>query len=83
MALRLLALLGGLIGFIVGIGLGWLNHCQAAEAFWRASVTALAAGWLMRWWGRVWVQSLQQAMVERKAEASATKEAKVGPAKKA
>lgn len=69
--MRLLVILGGMIGFGSGVLWGWFNQSLGAEALWRASVAALAAGFLMRWWGKVWIRSLQQSLEQSPTESSA------------
>ncbi len=66
--MKLLMILGGLFGFLMGMVLGIIQDCAWPNVFWRASVAALLAGVVMRWWGRIWIRSLLQAHRERDAE---------------
>jgi len=34
---------------------------------WRAALAALLAGWLLRWWGRLWINALHDAQRARQA----------------
>jgi hypothetical protein len=64
---------GGLAGFAIGIVFGLVQQSSWPSVIWRASVAALGAGLLMRWWGGIWCRSLQQAYQEHAlAQAQAT-----------
>jgi hypothetical protein len=65
--MKKLLMAGGLVGFLIGLVLGLLQQSTWPSIFWRSSVAALAAGLLIRWWGRVWVRSLREAYSERLA----------------
>lgn len=69
--MKLMMLLGGIIGFGIGIGFGLAESSPGPEALWRAAAAALIGGVLMRWWGRVWVKNLRQAQQEQAARAAA------------
>ena len=70
--MKILMLIGAIIGFSLGLALGVSGHAGWPATLWRAAVAAAAMGLLMRWWGRVWLRSLQVALIERKtAEALA------------
>ena len=56
--MRLWMLLGGLIGFLIGLGLGVAQGNTWPAIFWRANVCALVGGVVLRWWGGVWMRSL-------------------------
>ncbi|MCX8155499.1 MAG: hypothetical protein N3J91_03435 [Verrucomicrobiae bacterium] len=72
-------LLGGIIGFGIGIGFGLAESSAGPEALWRAAAAALLGGVLMRWWGRVWVKSLRQAQQDQAARAAAAEAEKNRP----
>jgi hypothetical protein len=59
--MRLWMLLGGLIGFLTGLGLGIARENAWPTIIWRASATACLAGMVLRWWGGVWIRSLHDA----------------------
>ena len=65
--MKLLMILGGLVGFVIGITFGIAQESPWPSVIWRASIGAYLAGMLMRWWGRVWVRGLQEAHHERLA----------------
>jgi hypothetical protein len=69
-------ILGGLIGFLIGISFGIAQGSAWPAVIWRASVATFLAGVVLRWWGGVWIKSLQQAQRERLL-ASETKSASV------
>jgi hypothetical protein len=58
--MKKLMMLGGLLGFSTGLVFGLACGSSWPSVIWRASVAALGAGWLIRWWGRVWVRSLRE-----------------------
>ena len=65
--MKLLMILGGLVGFVIGITFGIAHESPWPSVIWRASIGAYVAGIMMRWWGRVWVRGLQEAHHERLA----------------
>ncbi len=58
-------ILGGLIGFLIGICFGLAQGSPWPDVIWRASVATFLAGIVLRWWGGVWIKSLQQARQEQ------------------
>jgi hypothetical protein len=62
--MRLLLLLGGLLGFAVGMAVGLLKGNAWPTLLWRASVAALLLGLLCRWWGRVWFNSWREVQAD-------------------
>lgn len=65
--MKKLMIIGGLIGFLIGIVFGLVQGVPWPSLFWRASVATFAAGLLLRWWGRVWIRSLQESYAHRLA----------------
>ncbi len=65
--MKLMMILGGLLGFLIGLGFGLAQQSAWPGAIWRASAAALAAGILSRWWGKLWIRSLEQARRHRPA----------------
>jgi hypothetical protein len=63
--MKLLMGFGGMLGFLMGIAFGVACQSDWSSMIWRASAGALIAGWLMRWWGKLWITGLQQARRER------------------
>jgi hypothetical protein len=68
--MKILMILGGLLGFLIGAGFGLAQTSAWPDALWRASVTAFAGGLLLRWWGRMWIRCFVQAQEEKFAAAS-------------
>ena len=69
--MKSLMMLGGLLGFGMGVSVGWLQHSDWSATLWRSAVAAYGAGWLMRWWGQVWLQGLKEVGEEQLAAARA------------
>ena len=65
--MRSFLILGGFLGFVMALALGWAQQNDWPSLLWRAALTAYAAGLLMRWWGGVWLKSLQAARYEQHA----------------
>jgi hypothetical protein len=63
--MRLLMVLGGAIGFSIGVLMGFAHDCPPLTMLWRASVAALLSGVVLRWWGRVWMESYRQAQRQK------------------
>lgn len=63
-------------GFILGAGSSYAGNCTSATVFWHACVTALVGGFLARWWGKMWLVGLADAIEQQRrarAQASETK----------
>ena len=69
--MKKLMIMGGFMGFLVGITVGLAQHRSWPSILWRASVAALVAGFLLRWWGQVWMNGLSEAYQEKLAAAEA------------
>lgn len=69
--MKSLMILGGLLGFGIGVSIGLLQHSDWPAILWRSAVVAYGTGWLMRWWGQVWLQGLKEVGEERLAAARA------------
>jgi len=69
--MKSLMILGGLLGFGFSVSFGLLQQSDWSSILWRSAVAAYGAGWLMRWWGRVWLQGLREVGEERLAAARA------------
>lgn len=62
--MKFLVLVGGIIGFAIGILFGWAFESSYPSVLWKSCVAAYGAGWLMKWWGGMWVKSLKTALRE-------------------
>ena len=70
--MKMLMLIGAAIGFSLGLALGLAGRGDWPTTLLRACAAATALGWLMRWWGRVWLRGLQASLYERRlADAAA------------
>ena len=58
-------ILGAITGFLLGTGFGLIAQTPWPVSLWRASVAALAAAVLARWWSGVWLQGLRDALEQR------------------
>lgn len=70
--MKLIMVLGGFIGFAIGLGFSWAQGSPWPSVVWRAAIAAVMAGILLRWWGRLWIQCLHQSRRERQAAARKT-----------
>lgn len=70
LGMKTMMMLGGLLGFLMGIGFGLEQGVSWSSIIWRSSVSALAGGVLLRWWGGVCLTGLQQAHEEKLALAA-------------
>jgi len=75
--MKKLMITGGLIGFVMGVSIGLAQHSSWSSILWRASVAALAAGYLLRWWGQVWINGLNEAYQQKLAVAEALENQRV------
>lgn len=69
--MRAWMILGGLIGFVIGLLLGLAQGSSWPTILWRASVGSLVMGMLLRWWAGVCISSLKSAERERVVAARA------------
>ncbi len=63
--MKKLMLLGGMLGFGIGAIFGRLQEASDSTILWRSCVAALAAGLLMRWWGKLWITNLKDTLAEQ------------------
>jgi hypothetical protein len=70
--MRLLLIIGGIVGFGIGLLLNWSDQSAWPSALWRACLTAYAAAILMKWWGSAWRKNLENALREREAQSEQT-----------
>jgi len=77
--MKALMIFGAIIGFLIGSGFGLAGSSPWPSALWRACAAALVAGLLARWWGRVWLSSLRDALQNPRADRpTASPDAKSG-----
>jgi hypothetical protein len=63
--MRSLLLLGGLLGFVIGLAFSWAQQSPWPSCLWHACAAAYLAGFVLRWWGHAWRKSLEQSFLER------------------
>lgn len=63
--MKLLLLLGALLGFAIGVGLGLAHEKSLPSALVHGCIALYVGALLMRWWGRVWTKALQDSNRER------------------
>lgn len=66
--MKVLMLLGAVLGFGVGAGFSLIQKNPGATVIWHAAVAAYVAGLLLRWWGRSWEKCLRAALLEKQAQ---------------
>ena len=69
--MKKLMIMGGLLGFLMGTSVGLAHNSSWPSILWRSSAAALAAGFLLRWWGSVWMENLAEAHQQKLAAAEA------------
>lgn len=63
--MKALMILGAIVGFLIGAGFGLAGNSPGPSALWHACAAALVAAVLTRWWSRIWLSSLRDALQER------------------
>ncbi|MDX1952333.1 MAG: hypothetical protein SFY81_09110 [Verrucomicrobiota bacterium] len=78
--MKKLMMIGGLMGFGIGLVFGLAQNSSWPSILWRSSVACLVSGLLLRWWGQVWVNNLHAAYQQQLAAASAQENTRSNPA---
>lgn len=68
--MKSLLLIGGLLGFGIGLIFSWVQESAWPSCLWHACLAAYLASLLLRWWGRAWRKNLQRAFSENQSYAS-------------
>jgi len=66
--MKSLLLIGGLLGFGIGMLFSWAQESPWPASLWHGCLAAYLTGLLMRWWGRAWRKSLEQALRESQSD---------------
>jgi hypothetical protein len=66
--MKLLLLVGGLLGFSIGLLFSWAEESPGPACLWHACLAAYLTAILMRWWGEAWRKSLIAAHRERQSK---------------
>lgn len=65
--MKLLMLVGAILGFGVGFGFSLLQQSPWPNMVWHACLAAYVSGMLLRWWGRTWERNLRLSLLEKHA----------------
>jgi len=63
--MKSLLLVGGLLGFGIGMLFSWAGESPWPACLWHACLAAYLTGILVRWWGGAWRRSLEAALREQ------------------
>jgi hypothetical protein len=80
--MKSLLLIGGLLGFGIGMLFSWAGESPWPACLWHACLTAYLTGLLMRWWGSAWRNNLEAALRERETLISSVKTSPLSKANK-
>ena len=62
--MKALLLIGGLLGFGIGLVFSWAQESSWPTSLWHACLAAYLTSLLFRWWGRAWRKNLERAVLE-------------------
>jgi hypothetical protein len=65
--MKSLLLIGGLLGFGIGLLFSWAEGSPGPACLWHACLAAYLTAILVRWWGQTWRRNLVDAQRERQA----------------
>jgi hypothetical protein len=68
--MKLLLLIGGLLGFGIGLIFGWAQESAWPSCLWHACIAAYVGGLLLRWWGRAWRKNLEIGLAINRSQPS-------------
>jgi hypothetical protein len=57
--MKVLLLIGGVVGFGIGLIFSWAQESSWPTCLWHSCLAAFVAGHLLRWWGRAWRRNLE------------------------
>jgi hypothetical protein len=63
--MKALMILGAIVGFLIGTGFGLAQSSSWPAILWHGCAAALLAALLARWWSRIWLGSLRDAIHNR------------------
>ena len=81
--MKSLMLIGGLLGFGIGLAFSWAESADWPACLWHGCLAAYLTALLMRWWGSAWRKSLEEAMHERQSAAASAAYSTPSPVLKA
>lgn len=66
--MKALLLIGGLLGFGIGLIFSWAQESSWPSCLWHACLAAYLASMLLRWWGRAWRRNLEKSFAEYQSQ---------------
>jgi hypothetical protein len=63
--MKLLLVIGGLLGFLIGYLFSWAEQSSGPACLWHACLAAYLTAVMVRWWGDAWRKGLIESMRER------------------
>jgi hypothetical protein len=63
--MKILVIIGGLLGFVSGFLLSWARENSGSTCLWHACLAAYATATLFRWWGSAWYKNFAEAIHEK------------------
>jgi hypothetical protein len=66
--MKALLLIGGLLGFGIGLIFSWAQESAWPSCLWHASLAAYLASQMLRWWGRSWRKNLEIVHSENQSQ---------------
>jgi hypothetical protein len=66
--MKALLLIGGILGFGIGLIFSWAQESAWPSCLWHACLAAYLAGLLLRWWGRAWRKNLGMVLSENRSQ---------------
>jgi len=60
-------LIGGLLGFSVGLLFSWAEEGSGSICIFHACMAAYVTAFLLRWWGTAWRKGLVESLQERQS----------------
>jgi hypothetical protein len=70
--MKSLLLMGGLLGFAIGLLFSMAEQNSWPSSLWHASAAAYVTSLLMRWWGGAWRKNFAEALRESQAQTEPT-----------
>jgi hypothetical protein len=69
--MKALLLIGGFLGFGIGLIFSWAQESAWPSCLWHACLAAYVGGLLLRWWGRAWRRNLEMALADNHSQTPA------------
>lgn len=69
--MKILLLIGGLLGFSIGLLFSWAEGASGSTCLWHACLAAYVTAILIRWWGDTWRKNLIESLHERQRKLEA------------